>query len=308
LAVESPLLTRDARGRLYVFGSGIEGVAVYDSTGRYLRSIGRKGSGPGEYQGASGVVALRGDSLALVDASLARISILAPNYLLARTTPVSHAGARPIVSSRDPRLLLLNHPDRRRGNSTSVVDIVTGKTVREFGDATGTPFASLPEGTVRITARDTTDGVWVSYATRYRIERWTFDGRRTAILERRAEWFPDVRSPRARETGEPQPAIISMIVDDSDRLWVLSTVADPDWKGAVKLIPGRPTPQVTNPLKYQDSILEVIDVRTGTVTAARRFDSPRITLLSGMYLGESGEDDIGRPVVRLSRLTLAAPR
>ena len=48
---------RDASKRTYIVGEPIDNVMVFDSSGRFVRRIGRSGSGPGEFEdGASLVV------------------------------------------------------------------------------------------------------------------------------------------------------------------------------------------------------------------------------------------------------------
>ncbi|HRP07322.1 MAG TPA: 6-bladed beta-propeller, partial [Gemmatimonadales bacterium] len=57
-------------GRLYVVESSPIGIMVFDSDGKYLRTIGRSGGGPGEFNSA--FVAVRGDTLAVQDPSQSR--------------------------------------------------------------------------------------------------------------------------------------------------------------------------------------------------------------------------------------------
>lgn len=57
-------------GTLYVVESSPVSIGVYGPDGRYLRSIGRSGGGPGEFNSAW--IALRGDTIAIQDPSQAR--------------------------------------------------------------------------------------------------------------------------------------------------------------------------------------------------------------------------------------------
>src|SRR5690606_34417998 len=49
-------------------------IRLYDSTGTYLRTVGAKGSGPGEYQQLNGLVRLPNGQLVLWDGNNARLS------------------------------------------------------------------------------------------------------------------------------------------------------------------------------------------------------------------------------------------
>jgi hypothetical protein len=69
----------DSRGRIYVADWFAARVAVLDSTGALLRTIGRKGLGPGEFRSLRGVQLLPGDTLLAYDPAAARISIFPPD-------------------------------------------------------------------------------------------------------------------------------------------------------------------------------------------------------------------------------------
>lgn len=60
-------------------------VHVFSSTGTRLRVVGRSGSGPNEFRGIYSGCGLAGDSLWVADASLSRLSVIAPSGAFART-------------------------------------------------------------------------------------------------------------------------------------------------------------------------------------------------------------------------------
>lgn len=61
-------------GELVVLPARAEGLVVLDSTGKFVRVIGRRGSGPGEMQMPT-VLGTRGDSLWLFDRALSRLTV-----------------------------------------------------------------------------------------------------------------------------------------------------------------------------------------------------------------------------------------
>lgn len=71
--VRDVLLLND--GRMVVANDGVPDVRIFDPAGRHLRTIGRKGSGPGEFQDVSGVHLVGRDSLYIFDNSLSRLSV-----------------------------------------------------------------------------------------------------------------------------------------------------------------------------------------------------------------------------------------
>ena len=63
------------RGTVYVFDRQVPALRAYDSTGAYIRTLGRKGGGPGEYEAANGVAVHRDGRVVLWDAGKASINV-----------------------------------------------------------------------------------------------------------------------------------------------------------------------------------------------------------------------------------------
>jgi hypothetical protein len=73
-------VAEDSSGGLYVFDSKGPVLMYYDSTGRLVRTIGRKGSGPGEYREIVDGMAVRKDGrLILRDSYNGRLTLYDPN-------------------------------------------------------------------------------------------------------------------------------------------------------------------------------------------------------------------------------------
>ena len=83
--VRDAVLTPD--GGMAVINPSYE-VRLFDSTGRSVRLIAGKGEGPGEVQSANGLARLRGDSLAVWDVRLRRLTTFDAAGRVARTTRV----------------------------------------------------------------------------------------------------------------------------------------------------------------------------------------------------------------------------
>lgn len=80
-------LAVDRQGRVYVSDKTIK---LFDSDGRFIRTVGRNGEGPGEYHGAMLTVA--GDDLVVQDAGLGRLTLFdsAGRYLRSWHTDCCH--------------------------------------------------------------------------------------------------------------------------------------------------------------------------------------------------------------------------
>ncbi|HUG27925.1 MAG TPA: 6-bladed beta-propeller, partial [Gemmatimonadales bacterium] len=61
------MLAEDAGERIWVFESVEQQFKVFDRTGRFIRTVGRQGGGPGEMQRATGVAVMPDGHLLVVD-------------------------------------------------------------------------------------------------------------------------------------------------------------------------------------------------------------------------------------------------
>jgi hypothetical protein len=95
------------RGERLLFLDGSR-AHILSESGRLVRTIGRTGSGPGEYRTLSGASVSTADSIRLFDATLQRISVLDPSGTFARSIDVARTGVMyPAACFGDGRTLLL---------------------------------------------------------------------------------------------------------------------------------------------------------------------------------------------------------
>lgn len=66
----------DAAGDLFVADGMALEIRVFDPEGRFIRTIGRKGGGPGEMEGLHGIAWLAGDTIVVMDFGNARLMLL----------------------------------------------------------------------------------------------------------------------------------------------------------------------------------------------------------------------------------------
>ena len=78
-------------GRIVVGNGGTKQLRFYDAAGRFLKSTGREGEGPGEF-GAIGMIGVARDSLYVFDWQLARASVFDFEGGFARSYPVQVSG------------------------------------------------------------------------------------------------------------------------------------------------------------------------------------------------------------------------
>jgi hypothetical protein len=79
----------DRGGRVWVFDRPSRSIFLFDSVGKLVRRIGRRGAGPGEFNDNGGMVVLNDQRLAQWDPSNARISFFSPAGDFLTSWPVS---------------------------------------------------------------------------------------------------------------------------------------------------------------------------------------------------------------------------
>ena len=79
-------------GRIVVANSGSSALLLFDSSGGFVRAIGRKGEGPGEFSGSMHIFRAPGDSLAVYDGGNLRWTLYDGALNLGRTALAAEAG------------------------------------------------------------------------------------------------------------------------------------------------------------------------------------------------------------------------
>jgi hypothetical protein len=67
-----------SNGTMYVLDRSVPTVRVYDATGKFVKNIGRRGSGPGEYRYATAIALAKNGNLLLYDQGNARVNVYTP--------------------------------------------------------------------------------------------------------------------------------------------------------------------------------------------------------------------------------------
>ncbi len=83
---------RLSNGEIVVANQGSNELRWFSATGSWLRTVGREGSGPGEFRGLRRVLLLSGDSLLVEDGLAARMTLYDRHGTLVRSWPISPAG------------------------------------------------------------------------------------------------------------------------------------------------------------------------------------------------------------------------
>jgi hypothetical protein len=143
------------------------------------------------------------------------------------------------------------------------------------------------------------DRIWSARTREYVLELFGLDGTKQAELVRRAAWFhPDaglLKGSRGAGPRPPSPLIQSIWQDANGLLWVLVLLADRNWRDGLRYETnedGGGGYAIANAERYYDSILDVIDPRTGRLVTSRRFDAMLSVLTDdGLAIGVRADED-----------------
>lgn len=299
---------RDSRGRIVVTQVPPEGLAyLFDVDGRFLRRIGRVGSGPGEFRDATTPQFDSYDMLHLFDLQTVRRTVLTPGMAYSRSTPMvsrtvsnlSIGGGRFVAAGAGP------------GAGPFHVSNASGRWERSFGGDAQNPSAQYEAANRRLGPADS-GRFWAAPLYRaYELELWRADGVRERSFTRTAAWFPPDVPPSSGATGvRPTPTVAGLRQLANGDLMVLIHVARADWQralGKAEIVPrvGTTYPHRSHHELYE-SIIEVIDVARARVRYRTRLATFIPFLLGDREVGVLDEDEDGAPRLRVGFLRLPA--
>ncbi len=94
---------RTSRGQYVVGDQGATAISLFAANGRFVRSLGRAGAGPGEYRNLN--IALFNDSLIIQDGQLKRVTVMTLDGKVVRTFPAyTNSGANQLDIDEKGRL------------------------------------------------------------------------------------------------------------------------------------------------------------------------------------------------------------
>lgn len=269
----SPLVMRDSRGNWYATSNtdGLKQVGVFDPDGRLKKVLGGLGEGPGEFTIINHIVVDSGDTLYVYDHAQLRRSVFDPGHEFVRTEriPAFMRDMVPLPSGH----MIVNSTIRTADGVDWPLHLIgaDGGVLQTFGNETASsrPDDSFLE--LRAIAVDGEGVLWVAPKNAYELSAYSMAGTRLEPTNRRyrrqVDWFQPWTEPsRGAEPPKPNVNQIAFGPEDPSLLWVLISVADAEW---APVPPQRSSKELIDSL--YDDILEVIDVKSGSVLASRRF-------------------------------------
>jgi hypothetical protein len=307
-------LARDGQGRYFAFSDDSR-LIVYDSNGRFLRTVGRRGEGPGEFSGVPGLLVQipphvrvgMGDSIFIFDPP--RITVFSPGLDYVRTARIdpplfSPLGMSPLADGSWLVAAQVFTPDNV-GYATHVLGS-NGAIVRSVGpEAPVGPRTPAPIPRHFVVSPDQRSFWTVSFSTgRYKLEEWSITGGMMRSLEVTGVPYltePEFENVAARAGGTVRRAIggaggVNLTgFDAAGRLWI--TISRPgslpemrDWR------PGMPIPKRLLPV-----VLEILDLKTGDILLSHSMEKSSSLLWPGIFAVAQNTDADGLPSYELLR-------
>jgi hypothetical protein len=285
-------------------------IAVYDSAGRLVRSVGRPGQGPGEFAAITQIVVTRGDTVHVIEAS-GRHSLLSPHLTFIRLLTPFPSGVASITALSDGRLAAITDGVRTPSVRQSVhVYPVDGGPPTSFHPSGASVQRGVATGIRHAVAAARTPGhFWAAHTHRYRLELWNDDG----VLQRALElprgelgaWGSANAGLPHKE--KPSPKVLSVSEHDG-YLWVRVGVAASTWKPSAT---PPPRGSATSPRwydQYYDTVIDVLAPGSGALLHSLRVSAPLNAFLNDGTIYGAREDDDGIVLFDIWRMELAPPR
>ena len=227
-------------------------IFMYDDRGRFTRSIGRQGQGPGELTSRARILVAAGDTLWVADDGNVRMQVwnAAGQHIRSFPMPAPYRNFA-LLNQGD---MVFDGPVGRTSDPMYYVMSPSGEELVRVGESKSTELDL--EWSVLARRHGPGSGFWAASIWNYAIERWDSAGTLESTLVRDAAWFPPYPPyPEGVFDSEPPPAALYHIREDNQgRLWVFVLLPDADWR------PGIPRrPRHTWNRETFDYLVEVID-------------------------------------------------
>lgn len=220
---------RDSLGR-YWLGQYHDMIKVFDAKGKFVRTVGRRGAGPGEFDNPHPVFTDASGRVHVIDVGVRRETIFRPDFALdtIRRFPVGAENLAPladgqgfVANSAVQSIQALGHPLHVVRNS---------QVLRSFGGTNSgvTDPLRMPPHVVTV---DRGGRIYSAAQNQFMVDVWTEDGRKVTTFR-----GPPLRDddpdalPADRARGVPRSAIAALSVDRQQRLWILVVRPRADWR------------------------------------------------------------------------------
>ena len=282
----------DRRGRILVYAAGEAEISVFDSTGRYVRTVGRRGEGPGEYRSIS-YIGVGPRYIHVSDRHEGR-TMLGHDFEVVRTDRFPGQILSAAVVSDDVVVFVADVPTPASVGHTFHILRPSGELASYGYDGRVYSSELKPLAISRTAVAGKGGTVWAVLREVNRLVRWDLapELKVGRVFERRVAEFDE-------GGDEFTPATLCSAMLDDRGLWLVWHSADPDWAGPPPSLDSlRPSPIVIDQLR--DGWLDLVDPATGRTLARYHQDNALGSFAAGStYLVDYEETEAGVPFLHI---------
>jgi hypothetical protein len=261
IALQRVTVIRDGKGGfiggIETFANGAQQVRVgfWDSNGKLVRTMGRHGKGPGEFQSVSLVYRDPRDTLYISDNTHTYIVTSAGKEV--RRLP--WGGGNWVRYDPPTRTFVVQSPGEGRMYTSE------GKLIRTIPVAPPDDQTNFRAGIIWGAVYN--GRVWTARFDRYEVEERRVDSDEVTTYVRNAPWFQKWTQPLDGLHVRPtNPKLLGITADTLGQVWTLTWVADANWKA------NKVSPQYYETERFVDTMVEVLDSKTGRLVVSHRFN------------------------------------
>lgn len=279
---------------LQVAAVGSKGYVVFDGevpklfgvSGSFIRTIGRKGQGPGEVIPPVLPIPIPGDSLLVLQPLRGRATVYSPNYEYVREVKLPGQFGRYLEPWVWPDSVLMVgtvHTPQSYGYPLHLISL---------SGSEGSVIASGGPDEVRVDERGYVAGfasgrsTWLVKNGTYVLQRWGNDLNLLETIQRTPEWWSKEYLPGGNASTPPS-SVVERVLADGDLLWVFVRIPNRRWREAWPA--GTPTLDSTGHIrgeqeapdfgKLYSTLVEVVDPTRRAVITRARFSYPILHLM-----------------------------
>ena len=306
-------IARGASGTFFLFDAADRRVKVFGKDGRLLRTIGKRGGGPGEYELVRNLLVGTDGHLTIIDGSLGRRSEFEPNGTFIRSTPIPVQGGMGMsaVLLPDGQLIVnsLLRGERDAGFALQRLNLVGVRTA--LVDESDFDFRKKWLQHRALWIQPNGD-LFVVRPYSFTIDIYSKDLRKRASITRVADWLPSVlprNHPGDGVFNEPYtPRLRAVWLDAAGLLWLHIMLPSQAWKAVDPPRAGRPPSDDSIAALASrariETIVEAIDLSQRRVVARLRINGSLGLPFGGGYFSMAVEDSVGEPSVEIRRVDL----
>jgi hypothetical protein len=293
---------------------------IFDKGGKFLRDVGVRGRGPGEFQSPVGAFLVPGDSVVVLDQMNMRATVIGPDLRARREASFPWfvpAGNQAASAVEWPTGVFVSSQMRTPDGAGWALHNITfagreARIMNSFGPGDGSARAEHPMQKLQRMAPAKVGGVWASAMTEYTISRWTSAATRAVTLERRPRWFAAESQVRGYRPDVPPPSLLQGLDEDAAGfLWIAVRVPAPNWSLAWKsgVAAGQSAYRADqfDAGKLWQTVVEVIDPSASRVIRRVQLKGVAVAMLSDRRLVLYDERANGEPTIEIIRLALRRP-